>query len=220
MSDERGYLRVQGEFVEMCTETIHRRVRVEEWVTAIRAANTAEGTMLSTHALPIGTRWYGERNNQDRWWVIEEAPRKRTLQINGERHYLALPTVIWIIPQHGDNFYEPCIFFTPAWQKGETQLYAPLLANIGLPGGNVCLGRFNSPTTDPRHMRVEAMIAHFWGAGFNRDLNYQVVEAEEKGFRYPDWASAGSPAYLESYWQLQTTLAQALRQHTNTEVIL
>jgi len=198
-------VRICGDMVELLTETVSRRVSLQDFITHLKADQSANATLTPSGELPTGCRAWCKKGDTQQMWVIEEKPRKRTLLIDrqgnqgqefGQKPYqLALPGVVWVVMAEGTELKEPICYFTTGWQGGQTPLFQVLLANVG-DHGACCLGRFRSPTTQPMHQRIEQMIAHFWGAPFNVDLAWRVEAAEAAGFRYSEWAAAGAVEYV------------------------
>lgn len=174
----RQYARIEGDLVEVVTETITKQLPLSALQEQIIAMAPKQGIELVTPALPQGCKFYVRKGGYE-FFVIEQGPRKRHMITGPDAHpgffkskknnIFAMPYVIFVIQvPEGATQVTPGfrVFFSKHTLKSldDALLIAPLpnLDNRG----TICVGNTPPATGPTTALAVEEVIAHFWGSSF------------------------------------------------------
>lgn len=170
-----------------------RVVALDDWVAKIQ-----ESSELKTPVLPLGTRFYGQKDGA-KLFIIEQRPAVRRIswsemgsntgvQQDAPKYELAFPFCVFGLR------FSPANAFQTGWlcyAKGpilsdSTQLYAANLPNIFWPQMTICTAQMqvDADAAAPLAAKVEAFIGSFWNSQFNSDLLHLFLASSQVDERF------------------------------------
>lgn len=174
----RQFVRVEGDMVEVVTETITKQFPLDVFQQTLVDMQPKKGPDIETPALPVGTRFFVRKGGYE-FYVLEQPPRKRHMVTGGDSHpgffkgkkneQYAMPYVVFVIQvPEGKSHVTPGfrVFFAkhPLSSLDDPLFIAPLpnLDNRG----TICVGNTPSAEAPTTALAVEQIIANFWGSVF------------------------------------------------------
>lgn len=123
---------------------------------------------LASAALPVGTRFLYNHNELSAY-IVEEAPRVRTIIWDGDIFQLSFPYCIFVFKYKHDRYYETRFYFRNApITSGNDRLFLPPLPDVSNHGVVCWPGDMVAPTGDPATI-CNSLQTSFWNSNFRTE---------------------------------------------------